>query len=137
MSDRSPAVVSAYPPVPPTPFPYVARTSTPDIASTSEVEGLKKLRRRKGVHSAHTPSRAAEDKEPLGLPKHKRIHSAIEKRQFVSLTAVNETPYSSKVWGETSYSVDYAEKKPIPLPKVRPASATRMHNPQPSKVYYI
>ena len=132
MSDRSPAIVAAFPPVSPT-DPHLPGTPSPEVSQTKVVDEVKNNLIRRRVNSAHTPSSTTTNN---GLQKCKRVHSAIEKRQMISLSA-NGTPYSSKAWGKTSYSIDYAKRKPIPLPKVRPASATRMHNPHPSQVIYI
>ena len=136
MSREGPVLLTT--PTPLIPFP----TGTPSPLRVASKE-------RRG-HSAHTPRLshnpastssssdvAATKREPVDLPRRKRAQSAVEPRQVVSLSLA-ETPYGSKVWGETSYSADYKKKKPVPLPKVRPSSATRMHNPHPSKVtlYY-
>ena len=141
MSDQGLALVTAFPPAPPTPYTIAAPktdASSPVIFPT-DLDGIKNVKRR-DVHSAHTPSsvdqRRYDKNEPFDLPRRKRVQSAVENRQVVSLSS-NNTPYGSKVWGQTSYSMDYPKKKPIPLPKVRPSSATRMHNPQPSKVLIV
>lgn len=125
-----PVIVAAYPPIHPSPLPPASTFHTSHLP-------LKAPGKEKRVHSARTPTSSCNDssatREPVDLPRRKRVHSAIEPRQVVSLSLAN-TPYGSKVWGETSYRVDYERKKPIPLPKVRPASATRMNNPHPSQV---
>ena len=139
MSREGPVLLAT--PTPLIPFPTGRSTPSPVRVASKERRG----------HSAHTPrsqtsglshnpastssfgDATATKREPVDLPKRKRAQSAVEHRQVVSLSLA-ETPYGSKVWGETSYSADFKKKKPVPLPKVRPSSATRMNNPHPSKV---
>lgn len=153
MSSGGPVIVSAYPP------PVVGRPSSVisinsfhtshSPLKTSKGEGEKRR-----VHSAQpggerggriqstqplsssSSSNNEDIREPIDLPRRKRVQSAIEPRQVVSVSLGN-TPYGSTVWGQTSYRSDYEKRKPIPLPKVRPASATRMNNPHPSHVRAI
>ena len=120
--------------------PVLVATATPLIPFPTVTPPVLRVAnsKEKRSHSAHTlhSSRNASvcsGREPVDLPKRKRVQSAVEGRQVVKLSLA-DTPYGSKVWGETSYTANYQEKKPIPLPKVRPASATRMNNPHPSQV---
>ena len=89
--------------------------------------------------SATTQNDVADVREPIDLPKRRRVKSATAvaaKSHQVMTVSADNTPWGSKVWGETSYSTDYPPKKPIVPAKPRPASATRMNNPHPSKVLY-
>jgi hypothetical protein len=125
MSERSIVTKRISASGPPTPFPKEPIRSLDDTSSIKA--------RKRSVQSAGT-TRSAKDTETKEFPKHRRVQSAIDKRQAVNYSS-NETPYGNNDWAKTSYSLDFTKKKPIALPKVRPASATRMHNPQPSQMF--
>ena len=113
-------------------------------SAVSSRECKSKANPKRNVNSARTISHssveavAAAVREPIDLPRRRRVKSAIiaTENQVITLSAEN-TPWGSRVWGETSYKKDFAPKKTTQRPQPRPSSATRMNNPHPSKASAI
>ena len=133
---KSFAVVSAIPAPP-------SISSASSFQAPGEQKTKSKPKQKRSINSARTSSSGnTERREPVDLPRRRRIKSAVDDSRIVSLST-NNTPWASKVWGETSYKRDYSPKRTTFPSKIRPTSATRMNNPHPSKVigtvcmYYI
>lgn len=116
---------------------YPSISSASSFQAPGEQKTKSKPKQKRPINSAHTSSSGnAESREPIDLPRRRRIKSAVDDSRIVSLST-NNTPWASKVWGETSYKRDYSPKRTTFPTKVRPTSATRMNNPHPSKMFMI
>ena len=90
-------------------------------------------------------SRTADGKQPrAGIPElhvripRRRVKSALEtKREQEASDIFHQQEKASApvdpTWGVTKYTEDFGPKRVTPMP-MRPASATRRHNPHPSQV---
>ena len=120
----------------PTPKHTPRPASATPVLDSSKPKHSNKPERRAG--SAHTPTSAGSVsslREPIDLPRRRRVKSAVAGANRLCLTIpADKPPWGSKEWGETCYSSNFSQKKPIVHSKQRPASATRMNNPHPSQV---
>ena len=145
MAGKEAIITTAMPPRPPTPYPM----SPPVSASVLKAERAQSASAVKagGVQSAAGPPSASllkrrpASSSQIGSShgcgrvalRRRRIKSAVEERRVANLATEN-SPWACKKWAQSSYSFDYALKKPYPPPTIRPASATRRNNPHPSEV---
>ena len=132
------------PPRPPTPYPISPVCASIPKAERAQSASLVKAKNQ--VQSASGPPASLLKRRPAtssqigssrgsgGVPlRRRRIKSAVEERRVANLVTAN-SPWACKKWAQSSYSFDYALKKPYPPPTIRPASATRRNNPHPSEV---
>ena len=69
--------------------------------------------------------------------KERRVKSALESKREQETSDIFPRVARGELgpeWAVTKYSEDYGPKKRVTPVPVRPASPTRMHNPQPAKV---
>ena len=124
MPGNSPAIISAFE------FPH----------GTEEQQGVGRGRKeeKRSVSSAptrrSTTQRSSSDSHHRQQPqRQRRVRSAVDDGRLLTLSP-SDSPWGNKEWGKSVYTSEYGPKRPAPPVKIRPASATRMHNPQPSNV---
>ncbi len=72
--------------------------------------------------------------------KERRVKSALESKREQETSDIFPRVARGELgpeWAVTKYSEDYGPKKRVTPVPVRPASPTRMHNPQPAKVCFL
>lgn len=116
------------------------RRSRPRAASAGTIRESLRTRSSSEPSSSSQQATFAEgtvNREPSDLPKRRRVKSAVADDRIYRMPDSNKGPWSNRgaTWGQTSYNDHYSFKKPIATSKPRPASATRMNNPHPSKVH--
>ena len=144
MSAKESAIATVMPPHPPTPYhksPVSASVLKPERAHSASAAKAERVQSASGPPSASLLKRRPASSSQIGgshgsvgvTLRRRRIKSAVEERRVANL-ATADNPWVSKKWAQSSYSFDYALKKPYPPPVIRPASATRRNNPHPSEV---
>lgn len=124
MPGKSPSIISAF--------------EFPPATKEQQSAGKGRGGRKRSVSSA--PSRRSATQSSPSDSHHKqqpqrqwRPRSAVDDGRLLTLSP-SDSPWGNKEWGRSQYTSDYGPKRPLSPVKIRPASATRMHNPQPSNV---
>ena len=128
MPSNSPTIISAFE------FPPPNESQLQPIVGGMQDKEKGKSKGRRSVSSA--PSVRSSSKTNGSSLTHKRLRrvkSAVDDGRLLTLSS-SDTPWGNKEWGKSQYTSDYVPKRPSSPIKIRPASATRMHNPHPNDV---